>query len=143
MGLFSSKSTSTVDQSTYVNTTTTNTTRDVGLTGQNAVDLANVLQSGNVQNTDILGGYLSSGFVDMSAQIGDTVSKALSFAGSVITSEQQQIASNYSQFGDIIQTEQEKTRTTTENLISTINENVPLIIAAITAILVIKGIMGK
>ena len=50
-GLFSPESTS--SKSTAITTNTTTTMRDVGLTGQNAVDMAAVMQTGAIETTRI------------------------------------------------------------------------------------------
>ncbi len=68
---------------TTLTTTTTSTVRDIGLTGQNAVDMAAILQTGAIENTRISAASLDK----LIQQTGKTAQQLIGGASDLIQTQ--------------------------------------------------------
>jgi len=68
MGLFGSSKKYTTANTTNVTTTTTTNIRDIGVTGNQAIDLERIIQQGSIERANIAGNVLSDLFQQTGAQ---------------------------------------------------------------------------
>ncbi len=88
MGPPKSSSQTSTDKSTKVTTTTTTNIRDIGITGQNATELAAVLEHGIVNQTQAIGDIINP----LLAGLGNKFTQLVDAAGTAQLSPEAQVA---------------------------------------------------